>query len=120
MLHDIIITLLGIIAGLMPGIHSNTFAALILLYAASFENTGILIICSAIAYTIADIIPTTLLGVPDEETAIAIFLAHEIVLDGRALKLFPSPPYYPYFPLILAAPLFFTEMTLESPHFSGR
>lgn len=115
MLYDIITgTILGIVAGLTPGIHSNTFAALILLYAANYKNASILIICSAIAYTIADIIPTTLLGVPDEETAIATFPAHEMVLDGRGFEAISLSAISSFFSLILVIPLFFTVIAIAN------
>jgi putative membrane protein len=79
-------TLLGFIAGLIPGIHSNTFASLTLLYSSSFQNPSAIIVSSAIAYTIANILPTVFLGVPDEDTAIAVHPANEMVLEGRGLE----------------------------------
>lgn len=79
-------TILGFIAGLTPGIHSNTFASLTLIYSSKFSNPGVIIISSSIAYTIANILPTVLLGVPDEETAIAVHPANELVLEGRGFE----------------------------------
>lgn len=107
-------TALGIVAGLTPGIHSNTFAALILLHAASFENAGVMIICSAISYTIADIVPTTILGVPDEETAIGVFPAHEMVLEGRAFEAISLSALSSFLALLLSIPLFFTVFAVSS------
>ncbi|WP_290597703.1 MULTISPECIES: tripartite tricarboxylate transporter permease [unclassified Archaeoglobus] len=107
-------TALGIVAGLTPGIHSNTFAALILLYAASFENAGVIVICSAISYTIADIVPTTILGVPDEETAVGAFPAHEMVLDGRAFEAISLSALSSFLALLLSIPLFFTVLAISS------
>jgi putative membrane protein len=87
MLTDTLLgTLLGFIAGLIPGIHSNTFASLTLLYSPSFQNPSAIIVSSAIAYTIANIIPTVFLGVPDEDTAIAVHPANEMVLEGRGFE----------------------------------
>jgi len=105
-------TAIGILAGLTPGIHSNTFAALVVLYAAGFENAGVLIICSAIAYTIADIVPTTLLGVPNEETALAVFPSHEMVLEGRAFEAISLSALSSFLALIFSLPLFFTAILI--------
>uniref|UniRef100_A0A7C3MBD0 DUF112 domain-containing protein n=2 Tax=Archaeoglobus fulgidus TaxID=2234 RepID=A0A7C3MBD0_ARCFL len=79
-------TFLGFIAGLVPGIHSNTFASLTLIYSSKFSNPAAIIISSSIAYTIANILPTVLLGVPDEETAIAVHPANQMVLEGRGFE----------------------------------
>ncbi len=79
-------TILGFIAGLIPGIHSNTFASLTLIYSSKFTNPAAIIISSSIAYTIANILPTILLGVPGEDTAIAVHPANEMVLEGRGFE----------------------------------
>ncbi len=107
MLVEILIgSTLGIIAGLTPGIHSNTFAVLTVIYASRLENAWVLIVSSAIAYTIADIVPTTLLGVPDEETALATFPAHEMVLEGRAFEAISISAFSSFLSLLLSLPLF--------------
>lgn len=107
MLVEILIgSALGIIAGLTPGIHSNTFAVLAVAYASKLENAWVLIVSSAIAYTIADIVPTTLLGVPDEETALATFPAHEMVLEGRAFEAISISAFSSFLSLLLSLPLF--------------
>lgn len=87
MLTDTLLgTILGFIAGLIPGIHSNTFASLTLIHSSKFTNPAAIIISSSIAYTIANILPTVLLGVPDEDTAIAVHPANEMVLEGRGFE----------------------------------
>ncbi len=102
-------TLLGIVAGFTPGLHSNTFAALLLAF---FSDTlpskeiAIIIMSSAIAYTIADILPTTLLGVPDEETAIAAFPAHIMVLEGRGFEAISISVFASVVSVFISLPLF--------------
>ncbi len=115
MLAEILIgSALGIIAGLTPGIHSNTFAIFTVIYASKLENAWVVIISSTIAYTIADIIPTTLLGVPDEETALATFPAHEMVLEGRALEAISISAFSSFLSLLFSLPLFLSTTVIAA------
>lgn len=109
-------TLMGILAGLIPGIHSNTFAAMILVFqvplAAYFssEELIVVLISSAVAYTIADIIPTTLIGVPDEETAIGVLPSHRMVLEGKSFEAISISAASSFLSLIISIPLFLTVL----------
>jgi len=103
--------IIGVLAGVLPGIHSNTFAAILL--ALNPENVQKLIISSAIAYTIADIIPTTLLGIPDEETAVGILPSHRMVLEGRGFEAISISVFSSFLSLILCIPLIFTVLIAE-------
>lgn len=109
-------TILGLIAGIIPGLHSNTFSALIVSTSAflflyfSPEDVMAMIITSAVAYTIANIIPATFLGVPSEDTAIAILPAHKMVLEGRGFEALSISCFSSLFSVFLSLPLFFTAM----------
>nr|WP_269140529.1 tripartite tricarboxylate transporter permease [Archaeoglobus neptunius] len=107
-------TLLGIVAGIIPGIHSNTFAILVAINSEYFENPGIVIVCSSIAYTIADIIPTTILGVPDEETVIATFPVHQMVMEGRAMEAVTSSVISSFLSILMVVPMYFTVSVIAS------
>ncbi|MEM0330980.1 MAG: tripartite tricarboxylate transporter permease [Archaeoglobaceae archaeon] len=108
--------ILGLIAGIIPGLHSNTFSALIVSASAflflyfSPEDVMAMIITSAIAYTIANIIPATFLGVPSEDTAIAILPAHKMVLEGRGFEALLISCFSSLFSVFLSLPLFFTAL----------
>ncbi|MET1125088.1 MAG: tripartite tricarboxylate transporter permease [Archaeoglobaceae archaeon] len=99
-------SVLGIIAGVTPGIHSNTFAVLLLLL--QLEGAATVVIAAAVAYTIADIIPTTFLGVPDEETAVSILPAHQLVLEGRGYECVTTSVFSSLAAVFLSIPLFFS------------
>ncbi|HID43768.1 MAG TPA: hypothetical protein EYP30_08380 [Archaeoglobaceae archaeon] len=92
MIEILIGVFIGAISGLTPGIHSNTLSALIIVYSEyllSFftpEQLSIIIFSAAITHTFLDIIPSTFTGIPDEDTAIAVLPAHDMVLDGEGLK----------------------------------
>ncbi|MCS7121097.1 MAG: tripartite tricarboxylate transporter permease [Archaeoglobaceae archaeon] len=99
-------SLLGIIAGLTPGIHSNTFAALLTVLAS--REAALMIIAAAIAYTVVNIIPTTFLGVPDEDTAISVLPAHKMVLEGRGFDCITISAVASFIAIVVSIPLFFT------------
>lgn len=109
-------TLLGIIAGLIPGLHSNTFAAIIvanfsiLSLFLSPEDVCAMIVTSAIAYTIANIIPTIFIGVPSEDTAIGVLPTHEMVLEGRGFSALSISCISSLLAIFLCLPLFTTAV----------
>lgn len=109
-------TILGFIAGIIPGIHSNTFSALIVSASALFffyfspSDLSALIIASAVAYTISNIIPATFLGVPSEETAIAILPTHRMILEGRGFEAISISCFSSLIAVFVSLPLFFTTL----------
>ncbi len=94
----------GIITGLIPGIHVNNVALLVLALQASlmafaftvfgdgagtFEIAIIissLIIGCLVTHTFLDIIPSVFLGAPDEETALSVLPGHRLMLKGRGYE----------------------------------
>ncbi len=96
---------LGIITGLIPGIHVNTVALLLMVsapvslgFASIFAGalslpasvSSILISClivgNLITHSFLDFIPSALFGAPDEETALSVLPAHRMVLEGRGME----------------------------------
>jgi putative membrane protein len=84
---------LGIIAGLVPGLHLNNFAALLLavlpqLFAwglSPFEVAGI-ILSASISQTFFDSIPAIFLGAPDSDTALTVLPGQRLMLEGRGIE----------------------------------
>jgi putative membrane protein len=104
LLFSLLGALLGIITGLLPGLHVNNVALLMLPI-----STTIVIICNpltnydiseqfillliagfmisvAISHSFHDIIPSTFIGAPDEETALSVLPAHNLLLKGEGYK----------------------------------
>ena len=79
---------LGTVSGLIPGIHSNTLASLLisaqglLLPALGPEGVATALFVSLITYTFLDSIPSTFLGIPDPGTALSVLPAHALCLEG--------------------------------------
>ena len=77
--------LIGIITGLTPGLHVNTVAAVFLSLSLGLGGLELSVIffSMAITHTFIDFIPSILLGVPSEATALSVLPGHRLVLRGR-------------------------------------
>ncbi|HLE47516.1 MAG TPA: tripartite tricarboxylate transporter permease [Candidatus Thermoplasmatota archaeon] len=89
--------LLGCVTGLIPSLHVNTLAVLLLgaapilalaLTAAGFRSlptlfqVSALILAISVAHTFINIVPATFLGAPDETTALSVLPGHKMLLRG--------------------------------------
>lgn len=83
-------TCLGAVTGLIPGLHTNNIALLLLMLSATAGALNlyfcIMIVAAAIAHTFLDIIPSTFIGAPEEDTALVVLPAHSMVLRGRGYE----------------------------------
>jgi len=103
----------GTITGLIPGIHINLVATILLIFIflTSFPITVILIFITAMAitHTFIDFIPAVFLGAPDEDTGLGILPGHEFLLKGQghqAIKLTTIGSAIAIFSLIILVPIF--------------
>ncbi len=82
--------LAGTITGLIPGIHINLIAILLLSISSSLLNITspltliIFITAMAITHTFVDFIPSIFLGAPDEDSVLSVLPGHKLLLKGRA------------------------------------
>lgn len=84
---------LGIITGLIPGLHVNNVAILLIAISPTLLQHGIspvciaiIIIANAVAHTFLDFIPSIFLGAPEAETALAVLPGHRLLLEGRGIE----------------------------------
>ena len=105
--------LVGTITGLIPGIHINLIATILLtfLFITQFPIAVILVFITAMAitHTFVDFIPTVFLGAPDEDTGLGILPGHEFLLKGQghqAIKLTIIGSTIAILSLIILVPLF--------------
>ncbi|WP_415952932.1 tripartite tricarboxylate transporter permease [Methanobrevibacter woesei] len=81
---------IGTITGMTPGIHVNTAGAIlfavstILLSFVSSEFLCVLMVSMSIAHALLEFVPSMLLGVPEEGTALTVLPGHKMVLEGRS------------------------------------
>ncbi len=82
--------LMGVVSGLIPGLHSNNFAMLLVSVSPLLIESGIpaiyiifMILANCITHTFHDIIPAIYLGVPNSDMALAVLPGHQLLLNGR-------------------------------------
>lgn len=84
-------SLIGCMTGLIPGLHVNTIALLLLsaapiFFGDSFILPSSLIVAASISHTFLNIIPSTFIGAPEEDTALVLLPAHAMLLEGNGYK----------------------------------
>ncbi len=79
----------GVVGGLIPGIHSNTIAGIllglspVLLALLGPQGLGVLFMAMLITHSFLEILPSTFFGVPDSGTALSVLPAHALTLEGK-------------------------------------
>ena len=90
---------IGSFSGLVPGIHVNTLAAIILAFHGTIETwisylvpsnvAPIMLACCVISATVVhsatDFVPSVFFGVPDSDNALNVLPGHKMVLEGRGM-----------------------------------
>ena len=78
----------GCLSGLTPGLHVNNLAFLIAGFAGvaseyvAPSGLGLVMVTAAVTHTFLDILPSIVLGVPDESMALVALPGHHMVLEG--------------------------------------
>jgi putative membrane protein len=76
---------LGIITGLLPGIHTNLASILISsFFISSPTNLAIILISMAITNSFIDFIPSIYLGAPEQDSSLSVLPGHDLLLQGKA------------------------------------
>jgi putative membrane protein len=96
--------LTGIATGLLPGLHVNNIALILLSLSGAIvagfsflfeygisEGFILVLICvyiisTSISHTFHDVIPSTFLGAPDEDMALSVLPAHSLLLKGKGYE----------------------------------
>ena len=85
--------LLGVVSGLIPGIHTNNFALILLAISPLLSDKGVpvfyvavIVLSNSLSHTFHDIIPAIFLGAPNDDTALAVLPGHTLLLEGRGAE----------------------------------
>ncbi|MFQ5620693.1 MAG: tripartite tricarboxylate transporter permease [Candidatus Nanoarchaeia archaeon] len=82
----------GIVTGLIPGVHVNLVAILLVSLGGVFVRwfdpvvVACVIISTAVTHTFLDVIPSVFLGVPDADMVMSVLPAHKLTLEGRGYE----------------------------------
>ncbi|MDO8538775.1 MAG: tripartite tricarboxylate transporter permease [archaeon] len=77
---------LGIITGIIPGLHINNVSLLLLFFLPIADlNIAVLIISMSIMHSFTDFIPSILFGAPEAESFLSILPGHKLLLQGEGL-----------------------------------
>ncbi len=109
--ESLIGVLLGCLTGLIPGIHPNTIASF---YSSASSEEAVLLVSMLVTHTFLNIIPATFVGVPEEDTALTIFPAHELVNRGEGGKAISISAFSSLLSVILSIPLFYVVAAISS------
>lgn len=104
--------LLGMLSGLLPGLHSNTIIAVIANLGLEPEVVALLIISIFPAHLITSFIPSIFFGVPEEATVVAMLPGHGMVLKGNGLMALKAVLLSAGFAVLIAAALFFLSLDI--------
>jgi putative membrane protein len=78
---------LGVVSGLIPGLHANNMALLLAAGASAVPGpprlVGAAMLAAGTMHTFLDVVPALSLGVPDPAMAASALPGHELVLAGR-------------------------------------
>ncbi|MDR0900678.1 MAG: tripartite tricarboxylate transporter permease [Methanobrevibacter sp.] len=105
----------GACTGFVPGIHVNTAGAIIfasstfLLGFLSPEFLCVFLVAMSIAHAMIEFVPSMMLGVPEEGTALSILPGHRMVLEGRskeAIRIVSLGGFGAIFVTIIMLPIF--------------
>lgn len=89
----------GTFTGLVPGIHVNTLAMILLAFSgpltefiSSFAPDGFgplmlasCVVSAAVVHSAVDFVPSAFIGVPDTETVMNVIPAHRLLLEGEGM-----------------------------------
>jgi len=84
--------LVGIVTGLLPGLHTNNVALLILGSIAILSkffspiDLAVFLIALVIVHSFLDFIPSIFFGAPDAATALGVLPGHKLLLKGEGYK----------------------------------
>lgn len=90
--------MMGLFSGLVPGIHVNTLAAILLASypalcsAMPLEESGsaIAVACciaaASIVHSFVDFVPSVFIGAPDSEDAVSVLPGHRLLRKGRGME----------------------------------
>ncbi len=82
----------GVATGLVPGLHGNTVALVLVAFlgAGASAGTGLgaaaFLVALSVSHTFVSVVPATFLGAPDADAAVQSLPGHDLVHEGRGVE----------------------------------
>ncbi|MEW6592749.1 MAG: tripartite tricarboxylate transporter permease [Candidatus Hadarchaeota archaeon] len=111
---------LGIVTGLIPGVHVNNITPFFVALAAGSGSLELaaLIVAMSIANVFISYIPSTFLGAPEAGTELSVLPAHRLLLEGRGYQAVRLTTWGSLGGLLLSAALLLPFLLVVSPAYS--
>ncbi len=104
--------LLGIISGLLPGLHSNTIISVISTLGIDERALSIIIISLFPAHLVTSFIPSIFFGIPEAGTVVAVLPGQRMVLRGEGIAALKTVLLSCVFAALLSVSLFYLSLDL--------
>ena len=105
---------LGLLSGLIPGIHSNTIVAVLSSLGIASNDLASIIIALFPAHLVAAFIPSIFFGIPEEGTVLSVLAGHRLVLQGKGIAALKTVLLSCAFAALLATALFLPSLAAYS------
>ena len=98
-------SMMGVFSGLVPGIHVNTMALILMVMEPVLASTmygfleaggldqnvlplliSVMIVSAAVVHSFLDFIPSIFLGAPDSSDALSVLPGHRMLMEGRGME----------------------------------
>lgn len=119
--------IVGTLTGLLPGLHTNTIAIIVLSSASlllqhfEFLVIGVFLISMIVTHSFVDYLPSIFLGAPEASTVLSVLPGHKLLADGQgfdALKHTVVGGISAFTLTLLSLPVLFWGIRLVEPHIS--
>jgi len=101
---------LGIVSGLIPGLHSNTVISILSTFGIPAEELGIMIVVIMAAHILTSFIPSIFFGIPESNTFISVLPGQRLVREGRGITALKAVLFSGLFAALLSIILFYPSL----------
>ncbi len=102
---------LGILSGLIPGLHSNTVISILSSLGLTKEQLAFLIIALLPVHMIISFIPSIFFGIPEQQTVISVLPGQRLVLKGKGLAALKIVLLSSLFAVLFSIALFYPSLS---------
>lgn len=101
---------LGILSGLIPGLHSNTIISILSSFGFTPEDLSLIILAVFPIHMIVSFIPSIFFGIPEQGTVVAVLPGQRMVLEGKGLTALKIVLFSSLFAALLSVALFYPSL----------